>query len=264
MTSSGPFPDRPSDAVTPAIFGATLERVHEWSAGTRSLFLRPAAGAHLVFKPGQFISLELPIGDDGESLVRAYSIASSPEDGDAIEICLDLVPDGPGSTYLFGLAPGAALPFKGPFGSFYLDEPPAAEMVFIGAGTGIAPIRPMVRRALERGGDAPIAVLHGARGADALLYGDEFRAWGGRHPRLRWEPVIGGAGSAADALPQAAAGTARGHSRLEALAVERYVEADADRSRHFWVCGVGDLVRRLRDVLRAAGYARRAVRYEQW
>jgi ferredoxin-NADP reductase len=46
--------------------------------------------------------------------------------------------------------------------------------------------------------------------------------------------------------------------------VRRWIEADTDRSRHFFICGVGALVPRLRDLLRAAGYARRAVQYERW
>jgi NAD(P)H-flavin reductase len=141
----------------------------------------------------------------------------------------------------------------GPFGSFMVDEPPAAEMIFIGEATGIAPIRPMVRRVLERGGQHPVRVLQGARVADELLYRGEFEAWARAHSRLEWEPVLAGAGHAAGE-----------NQRLEALVAERYVDADADRGRHFWICGVGDMVRRLRALLRGAGYERRSVRYEQW
>lgn len=219
---------------------------------TRSLFLRLPVGAVLPFIPGQFISLALPVGD-GEPLVRPYSLASSPSCGNLLEICVDLVPGGAGSRYLFGLRPGATLSLKGPFGTLMVDEPPAAEMVFIGDATAIAPIRAMVRRVLERGGDRPVVVLHGARVAGELLYRDEFEAWARAHRRLRWEPVLAGGGRAAGE-----------HPPLEALVAERYVRADTDLGRHFWICAVGDIVRRLRDLLRGAGYERRAVRYEQW
>jgi ferredoxin-NADP reductase len=47
-------------------------------------------------------------------------------------------------------------------------------------------------------------------------------------------------------------------------AVRRWIDGDADRSRHFFICGVGAPVLALRDRLRAAGYARRAVQYERW
>ncbi len=54
------------------------------------------------------------------------------------------------------------------------------------------------------------------------------------------------------------------YDRLAARIQTRWIDADSDRSRQFYVCGVGKGVLRLRDLLRAAGYERRAVRYEQW
>jgi ferredoxin-NADP reductase len=53
-------------------------------------------------------------------------------------------------------------------------------------------------------------------------------------------------------------------ARVEDEVRRRYLETDADRSRQFFVCGVGDVVPRLRDALRGGGYARRAVQYEKW
>lgn len=232
-------------------YEATLERLHEWGPSTRSLFFRLAPGVRMPFSPGQFVSLALPVGEM-PPLVRPYSLASDPED-ELLEICVDAVPGGTGSQYLFTLASGASVPFKGPFGSFTVDDPPEAEMVFVGDATGIAPIVPMVRRVLARGGDRPVRVLHGARDAGALLYRGELTRLAAAYPRLSWEPMFADAGAAVgDNAP------------LERLVLERYVHADDDRSRHFWICAVGDLVRRLREALRGTGYERRAVRYEQW
>jgi ferredoxin-NADP reductase len=232
-------------------YHATLERVTAWTPTTRSLFLRLAAGTTLPYDPGQFVSLVLPVGTP--PLVRAYSLASSPEDGGLLELCVDRVAHGTGSAYLCGLAPGAALVLRGPFGSFKLAEPPEAEMVFIAAGTGIAPIRPMVRRAAARGGRRPITVVQGGYAADVLLFGDELAALAATEARLRWEPVLAAAGTPVTE-----------HPALETCIVERFIDADQDRSRHFWICAVGALAPRLRDRLRAAGYERRAVRCERW
>ena len=232
-------------------YEAVVERIHEWTPSTRSLFLRLPAGARMPFHAGQFISLALPSGESAP-LVRPYSLASDP--GDALlEICVDLVPAGAGSQYLFSLGVGATLSLKGPFGSLMVDEPPAAAMVFVGDGTGIAPIRAMVRRVLARGGEHRVHVLQGAPTERDLLFGAELAAFAAAHPRVSWEPVLAEPGAAAGANP-----------KLEALVLQRYVQADADRTRHFWICAVGDLVRRLREALRAAGYERRAIRYEQW
>jgi len=165
-------------------------------------------------------------------------------------VCVDHVPGGLGSAYLFDLGRGAAVSFKGPFGTFMVDEPPAVTMVCVGEGTGIAPIRAIVRRALARGARA-IEVLQGAPTEGGLLFRDELVGLAQAHPQLAWQPVLAGAG-------------AGDNPEIERLVLERYVQADADRTRHFWICAVGDLVRRLREALRAAGYERRAIRYEQW
>jgi ferredoxin-NADP reductase len=240
-----------ADVTARRRYRATLTRTFEHHPGTESFFLRLPPGDRLVFTPGQFISCELPVGD-APPLVRAYSLASSPED-DELEICVDLVAGGPGSTHLFRLELGAQIAFTGPFGSFALAEPPPVPLVFVGERTGIAPLRPMVRRALERGGDQPITVLQGARYDHELLYRADFEAWATAHSRLHWEPVL--LATEAEVGPIAA---------LEELTVERFVRGDADRSRRFWICGVGPMAGRLRDTLRAAGYERRAVRAEEW
>jgi len=237
--------------ATRPVHRATLARVVEHHHGTRSLFLALPGDQRLGFTPGQFISCELP-APDGSVLVRPYSLASNPEDAE-LEICVDRVPGGPGSAYLFERGPGETIMFTGPFGSFALAEPPATAMVFVGEGTGIAPIRPMVRRALARDGVHSIDVVQGAYHEDELLFRADFEAWAARHPRLRWEPVI--ATTEAEVGPLAV---------VEELVAERFVRGDADRRRHFWICGVGPAVGRLRDTLRAAGYDRRAVRAEQW
>ncbi len=214
-----------------------LERIVDHGADTRSLFLR--LPAPLPFRPGQFISCLLPVGD---GIIRPYSIASGPEEPACLELLLNLLPGGPGSSYLFGLAPGASVRFTGPWGAFVLDTAPAAETVFIAAGTGIAPIRPMLRCALATGAGHPVRLLYGTAGP--VVYGDELDALAASTAAFRCARV-----PAADLLAE----TRR-----------RWVDADTDRSRHFFVCGVGAIVPALRDLLRGAGYVRRAVQYEKW
>lgn len=211
---------------------AVVEAVVDHGAAVRSLVLRVPGG--VAFRPGQFLSCLLPVG--GERLTRPYSIASDPERPESIELLFNLVPGGPGSRHLFGLAPGATIRFTGPWGTFVLDRAPDAEVVFVAIDVGIAPIRPMVKRALATASH-PVVLLYAATHP---VYRDELTAL----PGLR-----------ADVVDPAA---------VEDVVAQRYLAADDDRSRHFFVCGVGDPVRRLRDALRGGGYARRAVQYERW
>ena len=218
---------------------ARLGRIVEHAPDTRSLFLRLPPDERLEFRPGQFVSCLLPVGEKPPA-IRPYSMASSPED-EELELCLNLVPGGLGSRYLLGLTPGAIVRLTGPWGTFVLDRAPDAEAVFIADGTGIAPIRPMIRRALATAAH-PVHLLHGSDGAP--LYGRELTALAGSHRLLR-----------VDHVPSA---------RLQDEVVRRWIDADHDRRRHFWICGVGDIVRTLRDLLRRAGYERRAVQDEKW
>jgi NAD(P)H-flavin reductase len=147
---------------------------------------------------------------------------------------------------------GDLLDFTGPFGAFTLDRPPEREMVFIAESTAIAPIRPMIRRALTQPAAHPLHLLYVAQNTEHLLYRTELELIAAAHQRFRFEPLVINAEH--DSM----------YERLVDQVQRRWVLADEDRSRHFFVCGVGAGVLKLRDLLRRAGYERRAVRYEQW
>lgn len=217
-------------------YEAHVDRIVEHAPDTRSLFLR---GVRLQYRPGQFISCLLPVG--GETLIRPYSIVSDPGNDD-LEICLNRVPGGLGSAYLLALAVGSAVRFTGPWGTFVLDRAPDAETVFIADGTGIAPILPMIRRAVATASGHRLRLLHAA--GDVFLYRAELDDLARREPALTVERV--------------------GSATLEVEVARRWIDADEDRTRRFYVCGVGPIVPRLRDLLRGAGYERRAVQYEKW
>jgi ferredoxin-NADP reductase len=220
--------------------------MRDHNADTRSLFLRLVDGGRISFTPGQFISVSLTL--DGDTRVRPYTIASSPEDTDAIEICFNQVPGGVGVRYLFERKVGDELQFTGPFGAFTMDRAPERECVFIAEGTAIAPIRPMIRRALDAGTRPALSLLYAAPDSSHLLYREEIERWS--KEGVDFVPVL--------------AGAAELYDRLIAEVQRRWIDADSDRTRHFYVCGVGKGVLRLRDLLRGAGYERRAVHYEQW
>jgi CDP-4-dehydro-6-deoxyglucose reductase len=240
-------PSRPQ-----AVYEATIERIFAHTPDTRSFFLRLPDGRRLSFKPGQFISLLLPVA--GETLTRPYSIASSPGEGNLLEICLNLVPAGPGSHCLFARGLGEVLRFTGPWGTFVLDQPPEAECVFIADGTGIAPIRPIIRHALASEQRSPLHLLYSAPREGDLLYREEWEAYARDYRRFTFEPL----------LSDPSGGWFGLCGPLVAYVERRYVSQDNDRSRYFYICGVGQQVTQLRDLLRRAGYQRRAVQYEKW
>ena len=225
---------------------ARVERIFDHTADTRSLFLSLTSGKHLRFIPGQFISITIPLGDETRS--RPYSIASDPEDRGPLEICFNRVAGGRGVGWMFERRVGDTIDFSGPFGAFTLDRAPEVEAGFIAEGTAIAPIRPMVRRALGAGSHPALSLLYAAPDSEHLLYREEIEQWSAAG--VNFASLLAPASELYD--------------RLIAETRRRWVDADSDRSRHFFVCGVGKGVLRLRDLLRGAGYERRAVHYEQW
>ena len=229
-----------------------VERIFDHNADTRSLFLRVVEGPLASFIPGQFISISIPLAD--ETRTRPYTIASSPEDGEPFELCFNRVPGGRGVDYLFERRPGDELVFTGPFGLFTIDQPPDTELIFVAVGTGIAPIRPMIRRLLSSGFQRGFHLLYGAHDEAHLLYRGELEKWARDHRDFDLELIT----SPANTDP------ARIYDRVGEIVERRWVNGDAIRARHFYICVVGPGVQRIRDLLRASGYERRAVKYEQW
>jgi ferredoxin-NADP reductase len=244
MTADAP----PAEAPKRMTLNTRVERIFDHASDTRSLFLSLTSGKHLRFVPGQFISITIPLGDETRS--RPYSLASDPEDRGPFEICFNRVEGGRGVAWLFDLRVGDTFDFSGPFGAFTLDRAPEAELVFIAEGTTIAPIRPMLKRALASSPASKIHLIYAAPDRDHILYAAEIDALARSAPNFSCEKVI--------------ASTEATYDRLFELAQARWITGDADRARHFYICGVGKGVIRLRDLLRGAGYERRSVHYEQW
>lgn len=134
-----------------------------------------------------------------ETVTRAYSIASRPEDlGKAVfNIRLAVPPPGrerdvpPGivSSWLFSREMGDMVDVSGPFGDFFV-QPTNREMVFVGGGVGMAPLRAMIHEQLQLKSDRPMRYFYGARSAADLFYLDEFAALSNEHERFSWTPVL--------------------------------------------------------------------------
>lgn len=135
-----------------------------------------------------------------EPVTRAYSLANPPALDRRIELLVRLAtppasappgtPPGIVSSYLFGLEPGAGLEVSGPYGHFFADES-EREMVFVGGGAGMAPLRSHILDQLVRlrTGRA-ISFWYGARNRRELFYADQFDRLQQEHANFRWVPAL--------------------------------------------------------------------------
>ena len=150
----------------------------------------------------------LKLRSDAE-VTRAYSIANRPEDTAAGRVVLNIrlalpppgvpgAPPGIVSSWLFSLAPGDRVSVAGPFGTFRVEDT-SRELVFLGGGVGMAPLRAMIHETLERrGATGPVSFWYGARSTDDLFYEAEFDALAARHPNFRWTVALSDPGAGSD------------------------------------------------------------------
>ena len=173
-----------SPAMAIETYTAQVESVEDLTHDVRRLDLKLIEPKAINFKPGQFVSFEMPDPHTGRLLTRAYSIASQPSRSGIITLLFNLVSGGPGSGFLFHLKAGEKTHFKGPAGHFYLRADPERELLFVASGTGIAPIRSMLLANAESHNPRPATLLWGLRSQQDLYDQEELAELTKRTPTL--------------------------------------------------------------------------------
>ena len=171
-----------------ATFAARLVETRPLTEDVRHFVVEVSGARKFEFAPGQHVCLTVKIGLGSEE--RHYSIASPPRGDNRFELCV-ATGDDPGGLALAGLEPGAELCCRGPDGSFALREPPR-DSLFIGTGTGVAPLRSMVLSILEdpRRRDLHTALLLGARTPDRLFYHEELERLAAERENFELWPTL--------------------------------------------------------------------------
>src|SRR3989344_6300834 len=129
-------------------FSSELLKITQLSPNTKHFVFK--TGPDFSFVSGQFVMVTLS-DEAGQQVRRAFSIASPPSQKGSIDLCVKILPEGRLSSHLGKLAPKQSVQMEGPYGKFTLEPSHPSEVVFIAAGTGIAPIRSMLIDLLERG-----------------------------------------------------------------------------------------------------------------
>ena len=132
-------------------------------------------------------------------LSRAYSMANYPDEKGMVMLNIRIATPPPGmpgappgkmSSYLFNLKPGDEVTIAGPFGEFFAKDT-RAEMVFIGGGAGMAPMRAHIFDQLKRiGTDRKISFWYGARSLRETFYAADFQALAEANPNFAWHLAL--------------------------------------------------------------------------
>jgi len=144
----------------------------------------PGARANFHHRPGQFAFLSAY--GAGES---PFTFASYPSPDGVLEFAIRRV--GTVTASLHDLEPGDALGVRGPFGNkFPLEEYRGKDIIIIGGGIGLAPLRPVIQAVLNSRGDyGELLVIYGARSPADLAFAHEFPSWA-EAPRSRVELTV--------------------------------------------------------------------------
>lgn len=140
----------------------------------------------LQFLAGQYLEFILP---DGRK--RAFSIANAPHDDALIELHVRRVPGGEFTDFIFDtLQERSVLRIQGPLGSFVLREQSERPMLFIGGGTGFAPIKGLLEHAFHMGISRPMTLYWGVRAERDLYLPELPERWVEASPGFRYVPVL--------------------------------------------------------------------------
>jgi ferredoxin-NADP reductase len=233
-------------------FTARLLRSTELSQQTKHLEFEMAGVQRFGFVAGQWLSLKAN-KPDGEEITRAYSIASAPNDTSRFALCLNRVQDGFMSNFLCDMNEGAEIRAQGPFGDF-IFRPPMRDTIFIATGTGIAPFRSMLHWVLadpSRHQERRLWLLFGSRYEADIYYHREFLRLAQQHHNFHYLPTLSRGGSEWKGL--------RGYvqEHLPAVAQDR-------TDMHAYICGLNNMIKANRDLLKSLGWDRKSILYEKY
>jgi CDP-4-dehydro-6-deoxyglucose reductase len=163
-----------------------IERVQFLSHDVLAVFLRLPAAESMSFQPGQYLDIMLPGGRR-----RSFSIASPPHDSRLLELHVRRVAGGEFTEPLFAVdARNALLSIEGPLGHFVYRHAPGVPMLLVGGGTGLAPLKSILRHVLENDLKRELILYWGVRSERDLYAREELEGLARRHSQLRFRPVL--------------------------------------------------------------------------
>jgi ferredoxin-NADP reductase len=152
---------------------ATVEETVEETPRAKTIVLDvPEWAGH---QAGQHLDVRLT-AEDGYRAERGYSIASAP--GETVAITVERLDDGEVSPYLTDeLRPGDALELRGPIGGYFIWSPEdGGPLLLLAGGSGVVPLRAILRHRARTGSDVPARLLYSSRSLAEVIYRDELAA----------------------------------------------------------------------------------------
>ena len=212
-----------------------------------------------------------------EDTVRAYSMANYPAEGDIITLTVRIatppflprpqvgfqnVPAGIGSSYIFTLKPGDKVMMSGPYGEFAPNYTSGKEMIWIGGGAGMAPLRSQIMHMLKtlHTRDREMHFFYGARALGEAFFLEDFWELEKEYPNFHMHLSLDQPDPVADAA---------GVKYYQGFAVncicETYLKNhEAPEDCEYYLCGPPMLIKTVTDYLDSLGVEKDAIRFDDF
>jgi CDP-4-dehydro-6-deoxyglucose reductase len=241
----------------------TVTRIENESSATRRFWIEVPDTDNFDFKPGQFVTLDLPIHEKPNKRWRSYSIASWPDGTNVFELVIVLLEGGAGTTYLFNhVTIGSELTFRGAQGVFVLPQPIERDLFFICTGTGIAPFRSMAHHIYNHSiPHKEIYLIFGCRKFSDGLYKFELEELDRKMPGFHYMPTFSREEPCKDYR------TGYVHNVYEEICNANLVKSIEDNTSqlkpaHFYLCGWKNMIDEAKKRIIALGYDRKSIHQE--
>ena len=219
---------------------------------------------------------------NSEPTVRAYSMANYPDEGDIITLNVRIATppfkpkdQGPGfmdvnpgiaSSYIFSLKPGDKVVMSGPYGEFRPQYGTGREMIWVGGGAGMAPLRAQIMHLLKGNGIAPedrqrpMHYFYGARALEEIPFLDDFLALEKEFPNFHFHLALDRPDPKADA-----AGIKYTPGFVAPVMGDTYLKAhEAPEDCEYYLCGPPMMAKTVLDLLHSLGVEDDMIRFDNF
>ena len=209
------------------------------------------------FQPGQFVMVSLPNHQDanGRKISKAYSIASA-QNG-ILELCIVMYPGGALSPFLFAKNIGDEVIITGPYGMFTMRKPVVPGTVFIGGGTGLAPLMSMLRSLYNEGYAEKLWLFYSMGSPQLFLFREELLSFSAKK-----NLQLIASTSIADGIWNFEKG--RVTDTFPRFLPQLKQDGIPNASRQFYICGPPLLVTDTVRMLEELGFRKENIHMEKW
>ena len=201
-----------------------------------------------------------------EPTVRAYSMANYPDEGDIITLTVRIatppfkpkpevgfmdVPCGIASTYIFSLKPGDKVTMSGPYGDFHPIFDSNREMIWVGGGAGMAPLRAQIMHMLKtlHTRDREMHYFYGARAIDEVFFLEDFLEMEKEYPNFHFHLALDRPDPKADSL-----GVKYTAGFIAPVMGDTYLKQhEAPEDVEYYLCGPPMMAKTVLDLLHSLG-----------